>query len=85
MSQVFNNIGFSHGGQTSFLSPPTSNSSTTGFKPLPVVEIPLHASAATAVDINAADGGEAGDAPSVRLSGKLTVCVVIVILILVGF
>lgn len=71
LAQVFNSIGFSHGGQTSFLSPPSSP----GFKPLPVVEIPLQtsSSAATAVDINAAED-DAEVAHSAALpSDKLTV------------
>lgn len=70
MAQVFNSIGFSHGGQTSFLSPP---SSSPGFKPLPVVEIPLHSSSATAVDIGVDDDAEVGDSV-VSPSDKLTVC-----------
>ncbi|KAL2940583.1 CTD small phosphatase-like protein 2 [Bienertia sinuspersici] len=73
MAQVFSNIGFSHGGQTSFLSPPSSSSSssTSSFKPLPVVEIPLHSSS---VDINAAEVADAEDPDSdVLSSGKLTV------------
>ncbi|XP_010689631.2 uncharacterized protein LOC104903313 [Beta vulgaris subsp. vulgaris] len=69
MAQVFNSIGFSHGGQTSFLSPP---SSSPGFKPLPVVEIPLHSSSATAVDIGVDDDAEVGDSV-VSPSDKLTV------------
>ncbi|XP_021769191.1 CTD nuclear envelope phosphatase 1 homolog [Chenopodium quinoa] len=75
MAQVFSSIGFSHGGQTSFLSPPNSSSST-GFKPLPVVEIPLQSSSATAVDINAVDDAAAAAQPGhgdVRASDKLTV------------
>ncbi|XP_021732476.1 CTD nuclear envelope phosphatase 1 homolog [Chenopodium quinoa] len=73
MAQVLNSIGFSYGGQTSFLSPPNPSSST-GFKPLPVVEIPLQSSSATAVDINGVDddAAEPGDG-DVRASDKLTV------------
>lgn len=76
IAQVFSNIGFSYGGQSSFLSPPSTTTTTTnsssGFKPLPVVEIPLHSSA---VDINADDDDDVVDGGSsdVASSSKLTV------------
>ncbi|CAO2817060.1 unnamed protein product [Amaranthus hypochondriacus] len=70
MTQLFDNIGFSHAGQASFLAPPTSTSS---FKPLPVVEIPLHSSSNTAVDIKSAgDDAEGGNSAAIPF-GNLTV------------
>ncbi|KAK9742348.1 hypothetical protein RND81_03G165900 [Saponaria officinalis] len=65
VGQVFSYIGFS---QTSFLSPPPSNS---GFKPLSVVEIPLQCSVDSGVDA-AVSGGCPPDASGGR-STKLTV------------
>ncbi|CAO2825678.1 unnamed protein product [Amaranthus hypochondriacus] len=67
--QIFDSIGFSHGGQSSFLSP---SSSSPSFKPLPVVEVALHSSSATAVDINAADDEEGGNSTALPLD-KFTV------------
>lgn len=86
IAQVFSNIGFSYGGQSSFLSPPsttttaatTTTNSSSGFKPLPVVEIPLHSSA---VDINSAAADDDADVEDSDFASesKLTVCVVLTV------
>ena len=80
MTQLFDNIGFSHAGQASFLAPPTSTSS---FKPLPVVEIPLHSSSNTAVDVKSTgDDAEGGNSAAIPF-GKLTVCIIYSFMVLI--
>lgn len=63
MAQVFSYIGFSHG---SFLSPPSPS-----FKPLPVVEIPLQSSAASAAVDIAGDGGVVSETDTEAADGRL--------------